>query len=94
MGAARVGYRLLVAGERAGMRVVVVSTVEPLAAPYEADVDSVSGFLAASASDAPAPEAVTSAVSQFEELARLSPQIRAVVQVKNTHGSAISTPVR
>lgn len=78
------------------MRVVVVSMLDPLAAPYEAEVDSVSGVPAPRTSDAavaPGPVAATKAASQFEELARLSPQTRAVVQVHQTHGSDILTPI-
>lgn len=79
------------------MRVVVVSMVDPRAAPYKADVDSVSGLPASStaaAARAPSLVASTNAASQFEELARLSPQIRAVVQVHHAHGSDILTPIR
>jgi len=76
------------------MRVVVVSSIEPRAAPYEAEVDSVSGVPAALRAAAPSPVAATDAVSQLEELARLSPHTRAIVQVHHTHGSDISTPIR
>ncbi len=79
------------------MRVVVVSTVDPHAAPYEADRDSMSGVSAARMADPaaePSPVAATNAASQLEELAMLSPQIRAVVQVHHTHGSDIFTPIQ
>lgn len=79
------------------MRVVVVSRVDPRAAPYEADRDSMSGVSAARPAGPaaePSPVAATNAAIQFAELAMLSPQIRAVVQVHHTHGSDIPTPIQ
>ena len=83
------------AAESAGMRVVVVSSVDPRAAPYDADLDSLSGREGSATADAalaPPCVAATRAASQSDELARLSPQIRAVVQVDHNHGSVIPTP--
>ena len=77
------------------MRVVVVSSTDPLAAPYEADLDSVSVATAPftdAAAVGPSSLAAANAASQFDELARLSPQIRAIVQVHHTNGSDIPTP--
>ncbi len=95
--AEKVNYQLLVAEESAGMRVVVVSSIDPRAAPYEADLDSVSGVLAsltAAAAVESSPAVATDAASQLGELAMLSPHSRAIVQVHHTHGSDIPTPIR
>lgn len=82
------------AAESAGIRVVVVSSVDPRAAPYEADRDSLSAGGGSDTADAPSCDAAARAASQLDELARLSPQIRAVVQVHHIHESDIPTSPR